>query len=126
MAHAPAYVAPRPQKDSAVAAILALLLGFFGILGIGHIYVGKLAKGIILLVVGLLFGPLVFIFVFFSFMPFVASGPGIGMGVAFPFILVLVIAGAAWLVLLIWSTVDAYRLAGEYNSHVAATGAPPW
>jgi TM2 domain-containing membrane protein YozV len=126
MIYAPAYAAARPHKDPGIAALLALFLGFLGILGIGHIYAGKLAKGLILLVVGLLFAPLAFIFIFFSFVPFIAMGRGIGLGLGAALLVVVVILGVAWLAIRIWSTVDAYRTAEEYNARVAVSGVPPW
>jgi hypothetical protein len=39
-----------------IAAVLALGPGFFGSMGLGHIYVRSIAKGIVYMVVGLLFG----------------------------------------------------------------------
>ncbi len=126
MIYPPSYVAPRPHKDPGIAALLALLLGFFGILGIGHIYASKLAKGLILLVVGLLYAPLAFIFILFSFVPFVIAGPGISLGLGAALLAIVVILAAVWLALLIWSAFDAYASASEYNPRVAATGVPPW
>lgn len=42
----------RALKNESTTLILALVLGLFGFLGIGHIYIGKTGKGIILLIVG--------------------------------------------------------------------------
>ena len=40
---------PRPLKDRSIALILEILPAFFGIFGIGWIYAGNLAVGILLL-----------------------------------------------------------------------------
>lgn len=40
----------RPMKNPGVAALLAALPGFFGIAGLGHIYVEQLGKGIAILI----------------------------------------------------------------------------
>ncbi|HUT27373.1 MAG TPA: hypothetical protein VMW85_04945 [Methanomassiliicoccales archaeon] len=40
------------DKDPRFAFILGLALGFLGFMGIGHIYMGKVVKGLILLIVG--------------------------------------------------------------------------
>ena len=41
-----------PRKDPELAAMLASLTGLLGIWGIGHIYVGKVATGILLMLTG--------------------------------------------------------------------------
>ena len=40
------------RKNGGVAILLASLLGIFGILGIGHLYIGRIRRGIILIIVG--------------------------------------------------------------------------
>lgn len=115
----PPYAFYTPPKSPGVAALLALLLGFFGLFGIGHIYVGKIVKGIVLLVIGIVAMPL---FVLSSFFGFSFLGDS---GIR-AWIILAIIAGIAWLVIWIWQTFDAYRLANEYNAHVQRTGLPPW
>jgi len=115
----PPYPSYTPLKSPGVAALLALLPGFFGLFGIGHIYVSKIVSGIVLLVVGIIVVPLIVFGVVFGL--FLLGPTGLGGGVA-----LVIIAGIAWLVLWIWQTFDAYRLANEYNAHVQRTGLPPW
>jgi TM2 domain-containing membrane protein YozV len=95
-----------PPKDPTVAVLLALVLGFFGIFGIGHIYVGQLVRGIIFLVTGI---ALAFLVVVGSF--FLVCG--------LPF---LIIGFVVW----IFQAIDAHRLANEYNDVLRRTGRPPW
>jgi TM2 domain-containing membrane protein YozV len=33
-----------PQKSEGVAVVLAIILGFFGLWGVGHMYAGKFGK----------------------------------------------------------------------------------
>jgi TM2 domain-containing membrane protein YozV len=128
MGYQPRYLPP--QKDAGIAALLALIPGFFLIMGLGHIYVGRLAKGIGILILGILLIPLLLLF----FVPlafgiaFLGSAPGPGSvltGFATLIIVVLVFL-ASYLGLLIWQTIDAYNLANLYNAAVARTGAAPW
>jgi len=42
----------RALKNESTTLIIALVLGLFGFLGIGHIYIGKAGKGFVLLIVG--------------------------------------------------------------------------
>ena len=99
--------------------MLALLPGFIGLFGIGHIYVGKIVKGIILLLVGLIVVPFITLGVAFGLFAF-GSG-AVGGGIA-----LIVVLGIVWIVIWIWQTFDAYKLANDYNAHVQRTGLPPW
>ncbi len=113
------------QKDLGVTAILALIPGFFGIMGIGHLYVGKVARGIITLIVGLVLIPLFFLS--FLFIPMMALGGPRTVGIGIVTFFILIIIGiAAWIGLLIWQTFDSYNLAKEYNRRLLASGVPPW
>jgi len=67
------------RKSPGLAAVLALVLGFFILMGIGHIYVGRIKRGIAIMLVGLMFLPLAFITIafihpisFFRHYPFLA------------------------------------------------------
>ncbi|MDO8490853.1 MAG: hypothetical protein Q7T04_02415, partial [Dehalococcoidia bacterium] len=46
-------MAPRARKKEWLVLLLAMLPGFIGFLGIGHFYLGKWGRGLVLLVVGL-------------------------------------------------------------------------
>jgi len=102
------------QKNTGVAAVLALVLGIFGLMGVGHIYVGKIGRGIVLLIVGIILDVLAW----GSFiMGFVTFGLGFIGTIIFAIILL-----ALW----IWQTYDAYSLAKKYNKAVRETGKTPW
>jgi TM2 domain-containing membrane protein YozV len=109
---------PRPEwvkeKDPNIALILALIPGLFGFLGIGHLYIGRIVRGIILLFSGFIIGPLIVALAFLLTMDPV----------------VLIVVGIfwiiIWLILLIWQTMDAYQLAKTYNHILRMRGSPPW
>lgn len=86
------------MKNPGTAAILAALLGFIGITGIGHIYVEKVKKGVTILI-----GFIVLMI--------------LGFFLLFPWIFALIL----W----VWQIFDAYNLAKEYNDSVMMTGRPP-
>lgn len=88
-------------KDPRVAAGLALVLGFFGLWGVGHMYVGRFARGISLLFAGLVVGGLFWLSVVLT----VILIGYIGM------ILFGLFFIGGWL----WQAFDAYNLAQEYN-----------
>ncbi|MCG7845208.1 MAG: zinc-ribbon domain-containing protein [Methanomassiliicoccales archaeon] len=90
------------RKDSLIALILSLVLP-----GVGQIYVGRVGRGIFILLFMLVFGA-------FSWMPgflFIDLETDSFMG----FIWWSVVATVILLIVYIWQVVDAYRLAEEHN-----------
>jgi TM2 domain-containing membrane protein YozV len=110
----PAYSAGVAEKSPGVALILGLIVGLF-LWGIGQIYVGKIMRGIIFLILGLIFAPLLY---GIAVLGVIMTG-GIGW-------IILPILGIVFLILWIYQAFDAYKLAQEYNMHVRRTGMPPW
>jgi TM2 domain-containing membrane protein YozV len=90
-----------PRKNPRIAAALALVAGFFGIWGLGHIYAGSIAKGIGLFVAGAIIGGLFWLSVILTLIVIGYVGMAI-FGILF-------IGG--WL----WQAMDAYSAAQEYN-----------
>jgi hypothetical protein len=95
-----------PGKRPWVAAGLALVLGFFGLWGVGHFYAGRWGRGIGLFFIGLVIGGLFW----------------------FSIVLTVILIGYVGLVLFglffvggwLWQAFDAYNLTQEYNElHVA-------
>ncbi len=81
-----------PRKDPALAAIIS-----FFIPGLGHIYAGKVGKGIAILI-----GSVISFFLMILLIP-------------------ILIAIALW----IYGIIDSYKTAERYNLFVAANGRPP-
>jgi TM2 domain-containing membrane protein YozV len=89
------------HKSEGIAVVLALVLGFFGLWGVGHMYAGRVGKGIMLLVIGLIVGGLFWVSVLLTVIL-------IGfVGIA----LFGLIMFAGWL----WQTYDAYQTVKRYN-----------
>lgn len=103
------------HKDTGVALILALVLGLFALMGIGQIYVGRTARGIAILLGGLLIEGLAVSLVFASFF----GGPVAGL-------FTIAIVSLADLAYYLWQAYDAYDLVQQYNRAVDATGRVPW
>ena len=82
--------------------------------GIGHIYVGKMVQGFLLLVTGLILYSLAAASILIGIFT-------MGVGFVFTAIIVLVI-----LLVLILQTLDANKLAKNYNDHVLRYGRAPW
>ena len=91
---------PPEWKSMGVTIVLTVVLGIFGFGGIGHLYLGKIIKGIVLCIVGI-------ILLLFTIMTVL-----MGLVVLIPFALIVVY--------------DAYRLCKRYNNDLEQTGRPPW
>lgn len=98
-----------PYKNPTTAALIAIIGGIFGFMGIGHIYAGKIGKGIIILVGGIILFAVGLLTLSFFF-GFVAGIP------------LLIIYFVIW----IWQIFDARATARKFNEHLKATGKEPW
>ena len=92
-------------KNPTTALLLAIILGFLGIAGVGQIYVGKVGRGI---------GILIAVFVLY-----IIGGATIGVYIGIAFII-------AAFVLFIWSCLDTHKLVKQYNDFVSKNGRAPW
>lgn len=91
---------PAQWKSEGTTLILTIILGIFGFGGIGHIYLGNITRGIVILIVGIiLLGVAIVTF-------------GIGLVILIPFA--------------IWVVYDARKQCKHYNDHLEQTGKPPW
>ena len=107
-------------KSEGTTLILAIILGLLGLNGIGHLYVGKIARG-----VGHLIGSIVLFYAGLSIIVFglllmgwsaEADGSIVGFGV------VLLILHFA---MFIWQIIDARKYCRIYNEYVQANGRAP-
>jgi len=99
------------DKSSGLAAVLSFLWA-----GLGQIYVGKIVRGLIFMLVWAIVaaGAMGIIFVG------VLSGSigVIGLAIIIYYVLLLIF----W----IWNIIDAHKLANEYNDYLMANGKRPW
>lgn len=101
-------------KSPGIAVVSALVFGIFGLMGIGHIYVGRVSKGLFLFIIGVILGVLTWGSFFTAFVTF-----GFGFVASALFGLML-------FVLCAWQIYDAYVLANLFNRRVQETGTAPW
>ena len=96
------------MKNPGTAVLIALIAGIFGFQGIGHLYLGKVAYGIGLLLLGWTIGILALL---------VLIGGGIAMAV-----FLWIVGVALW----IWQAHNANKLAKYYNEYLVQKGVTPW
>jgi len=87
-------------KNEGTGLILAIILGFFGLSGIGEIYAGRVGRGI-----GILIGGIILLVLM---------------------IVTMGITGIVYLIIFIWSIFDTKKLCREYNDFLGSNGRPPW
>jgi TM2 domain-containing membrane protein YozV len=104
-------VAVLPFKIERTAILLAALPGVL-IMGVGHFYLARIARGLIILGASIVTGMVFFVAVFGGF--FSSS------------LLVAALVGSVRLALWIWQIVDARKLTKKYNESLEGTGKPPW
>ena len=95
---------PGGWKSDSTTLLLAIILGLFGLSGIGHLYLGMIGRGVGILIAGIVLWVVGAVTLMF------------GVGV------VLIIG---YLVLFIWQILDSRRLCCEYNDYYEDHGEEP-
>jgi hypothetical protein len=95
---------PGGWKSDSTTLLLAIILGLFGLSGIGHLYLGMIGRGVGILIAGIVLWVVGVVTIMF------------GVGV------VLIIG---YLVLFIWQIIDSRRLCREYNDYYEDHGEEP-
>jgi len=114
------------SKSEGITMVLSIIVGLMGIMGVGHIYLGKVRRGIIILIIGIVSWSAFFV-------PFVILGvigeleeepsdPAIIFGMIGGFVVV----GIGVFVLFIWQVLDSRKLCREYNESLVKNESPPW
>jgi hypothetical protein len=101
------------HKNPKIAVLLASTLGIFGLLGIGHIYVGRWVQGVLILITGLILDGLM-VMTFFSMTFFPGRDPTtnvIDMGAD-----VFLFIGIVYFAVFIWQIFDSRSLAKKFNN----------
>jgi TM2 domain-containing membrane protein YozV len=92
---------PSPyEKSTGITVVLALVLGLFGLCGIGHFYLNKISRGVVLLIIGIILSAIAWLSL------------GIGLVILLPF--------------LAWTVYDAHNLTKYYNNFVSTNRRTPW
>jgi len=117
-------------KSEGITLVLSIVVGLLGIMGVGHIYLGRVRRGVIILIIGMTAMGGVFI-------PFVMLGmlggleeepadPTAMMAVMGGFAVAFIPWGIGMLVLFIWQILNARKLCKQYNEYFEEHGKPPW
>jgi len=103
--HSRSMERPGGWKSESTTLLLAILLGLFGLSGIGHLYVGVMLKGVVILIAGFMLGV---------------------VGVLMFNVAVLgLVCFIAYIPLYIWQIIDARKLCRYYNDYYEEYGEEP-
>ncbi len=108
--------APPGPKSMALVVVLAIIPALFGIYGVGHMYVGRVGRGLIILFADWVIAVVGVALIVMAFLP---EFPDSLVALAFVFFVGTLALG-------IWQVFDAIRLAREWDRRVAQTGQRPW
>ena len=116
-----------PYKSPGTAALIAFIGGIFALLGLGHIYIGNVGRGIGILISGIVIYALLIITIIFSFslqgLSFLAEEKS---PIGIESIFTIFVLGIAYFVLWIWQIFNARKVAKKFNESVRTTGKEPW
>jgi len=111
-------------KSEGLTLGLSLGLGLLGIMGIGHIYVGKVKRGIGILIGGILAWASFFII---YWVYGVLEGPQLSdMQLVVMIFGPFIIAAVAGITLFIWQILNSRKLCKQYNEYYEQHGTAPW
>jgi len=112
---APSYVIHIRDKSAGLAALFSLVF-----VGVGQIYVGKIARGLLLMLACFVLSTLSVVVVGLSVIDLdsISQLAGVAM--------VSLILSACSVILWIWNIFDAYKLANKYNDQLMENGTRPW
>jgi hypothetical protein len=130
-------------KSESTTLILSVMFGLFGIMGIGHIYIGKIKRGLASMMIGFTLWMVVII-------PFALLGvyddfdegfmlndiesvdysdgevANNGMVVLLGFMAAFVIVFVGYVILYVWQILDSRKLCKAYNLHLEEHGTSLW
>ena len=108
-----AYVYSREKSNG-----IGIILGFF-IPGLGHLYAGKIGKGLLIIFLGIILSLISSIAVVGA-LSFDSTGTFTGASAFFIFLPII------YIILWIWNMFDVNKTINEYNECLRRTGNPPW
>ena len=117
-----------PYKSPGTAMLISLIAGMFGLLGIGHIYVGKLRNGILLLIGGLVLMGLIFscMLAYNTAQIYSQYGYSDNNNTAGALLFLGIMFSLTYFALFVWQIFDIRTQAKRFNEAVKTEGKEPW
>ncbi len=111
-------------KSQRKTLVLSLVVGLLGLMGVGHIYLGRLRRGVIILIIA----PLSWTMILISFTILGLAEPEEDIMIATIGVLggIEIVLGIGLFVLFIWQILNSRKLCKEYNEYLEQNGRAPW
>lgn len=111
-------------KSQRKTLVLSVVVGLLGLMGVGHIYLGRLRRGIIILIIA----PLSWTMILISFTILGLAEPEEDIMIATFGVLggIEIVLGIGLFVLFIWQILNSRKLCKEYNEYLEQNGRAPW
>jgi len=112
-------------KSKRKTLVLSVVVGLLGLMGVGHIYLGRVRRGIIILIIAPLSWTMILIsFTMLGLLDELEEDVMVDtIGVLGGIELVL---GIGLFALFIWQILNSRKLCKEYNEYLEQNGRPPW
>jgi hypothetical protein len=114
------------SKSSGTTALIAFIGAIFGLPGLGHIYIGRIGRGLLILISGFALYALTWLTLFGGFLGGIFSGARSGLPIFQTGATLAIILLVMYFGLLIWQIFNARSLAKKFNEQVLLTGKEPW
>jgi len=117
-------------KSEGITLVLSIVVGLLGIMGVGHIYLGRVRRGVIILIIGIigwggLFVPFVMLGMFSELEEGSIDETAVTEMLA-GFGVVVIVGGIGMFVLFIWQILNSRKLCKQYNEYFEEHGKPLW
>ena len=130
-------------KSESTTLVLSIVVGLFGIMGVGHLYIGKIKRGVIIMLIGfslwtVLLVPIMFLGISNEFdesmltnIEFVQytnekRSQEEVMAALIGLVAAIIVVTVGYLVLFIWQIFDSRKLCKKYNHHLEQNETPLW
>jgi len=110
-------------KSEGLTLGLSIGIGIMGIMGVGHMYVGRVKRGIAILILGFVAEFAIFFSIGFLGIPLGYASTWDSAG---PMVAVMGLAAIGGLAFYIWQILNSRKLCREYNEYFEEYGKPPW
>jgi len=120
-------------KSEVITLVLSIVVGLVGIMGVGHIYLGRVRRGVIILIIGIIGWGGIFVPLLIPVVQLIQIGleegsvdPTDMTEIMEGFVVALFVWGIGMFILFIWQILNSRKLCKEYNEHFEEHGKPPW
>jgi len=111
-------------KSKRKTLVLSVVVGLLGLMGVGHIYLGRVRRGIIILIIAPLSWTMIFIS--FGMLRFDELEEDVMVATIREIGVIALVLEIGLFALFIWQILNSRKLCKEYNEYLEQNGRAPW